>query len=114
MEAHLRENDLFAGQQLVGTSCQFGDTPAGYIDIVSYANRQIGLKRIERVEVDPPGTGELFAAHLHLQMLHGTDFQTAIERSARVMHGVLTKIKAENRREMALPDILHSIDLAAR
>lgn len=108
MESFLRAHHLFPNQQLVATSCLFSDTPEGWIDIVSYANDQIHLERTPRIAVDPPGTGELFAAHLHLRMLHGAGFTTAIRESAAVMNAVLTKIKAENRREMALEDILYS------
>ncbi|WP_126243740.1 pyridoxal kinase [Chitinophaga rhizosphaerae] len=114
MAAAIRENGRFSEQELVVTSCRFADTPPGWLDIVSLDNGQLHLERTPRVAVDPPGTGELFAAHMHLQMLHGVAFPTAIRRAARVMQAVLTGIKTDNRREMALQDILHSMEIAGR
>ena len=63
-----------------------------------------------KIDLHPPGTGELFTAHLYLSMLNGMSLMDAAILAGEVLSTVLLKIFDENRTEFELRDILFSMN----
>lgn len=55
--------------KIVVTGCVFKETPRDRIDIIIIEPNQNKVIEASRISVNPPGTGELFTAHLHLRNL---------------------------------------------
>jgi pyridoxine kinase len=98
-------------QKIVATGCQFTETPENAIDTAVLSSEAFNLVRTRRIPVYPPGSGELFAAHMYLKILKGDDLVKATQHAGTVLQEVLSKMHREDRREFELADILYSIGL---
>ena len=79
----------------------------------SFGNYYVnGNKQIfsQIVDVHPPGTGELFAAHLLLSLLNKQSVERGISHVADLMHRVMAHMQASGRKEFALADHLFSME----
>lgn len=67
--------------------------------------------KIRKIDLHPPGTGELFTAHLYLSMLRGMKLIDAVALSGDILSAVLQKMYNENRTEFELSDMLFSLNI---
>jgi pyridoxine kinase len=61
------------------------------------------------IDLHPPGTGELFAAHLLLSLLEKKGLGSGIALSADLVHQVMAHMQSAGGREFSLEDILFSM-----
>lgn len=112
LEEFAQEPFKNATKQIAVTGCHFSNTPHEMIDTIAIENNEPNLIRTRHVNVEPPGTGEMFAAHLHLLMLNGMSFIHAVQKSSKVLTTVLTRMYEEQRKEFELSDISFSMHVA--
>jgi pyridoxine kinase len=84
-------------------------TEKNSIDIYVIKNNQCDIIKSKKINIHPPGTGELFTAHLQLSMLLGQPLNEAALLSGDILSAVLQKMLQENRKEFDLADILFSM-----
>ncbi|GEP90517.1 pyridoxine kinase [Chitinophaga terrae (ex Kim and Jung 2007)] len=100
-----------SGKNLVITGGHYSGTLAGILENCIIAGKQPVVLRARKIDVNPPGTGELFAAHLHLSMLHGKEMKEGVLRAGEILTAVLHKMYLENRTQFELKDISYSMDI---
>jgi pyridoxine kinase len=66
------------------------------------------------VDLHPPGTGELFAAHFLLSLLEKRSVEFGITLAAELVYRVMAHMQTSGRREFALADILYAMDQRKR
>ncbi|RFS20140.1 pyridoxal kinase [Chitinophaga silvatica] len=98
-------------QKIVATGCHFPTTPEQAIDTVVLTSSETEVVRTKRIPVYPPGSGELFAAHMYLHMLNGGSLINATQHSGIVLQEVLSKMHQEQKTEFELSDILFSFGI---
>lgn len=101
-------------KQVVITGCHLSTTEKDMLDICVFENETLNIFSAPRIPVSPPGTGELFTAHLLLSLLEGANLQTAAGSSGTILSTVLLKMYEENRSEFDLTDLLFSLNISAR
>lgn len=74
-------------------------------------NKNCDIIKTRKIDLHPPGTGELFTAHLHLSMLRGMRLRDAVILAGDILSTVLLKMSNENRTEFGLRDILFSMNI---
>lgn len=109
--ALLQNTFLHSNRKIAITGCHFSDTPDNMIDTIIIENSEVNVIRTNHVPVEPPGTGEMFAAHMHLLMLNGMSFVQASQKSSEMLTVVLTRMYNERRREFELTDIAYSMQI---
>lgn len=104
-----QQHPILPHQQFVVTGCQLQSTPAQMLENLVAENGKLNIVSIGQINVNPPGTGELFTAHLHLLLLRSIALNDAVALSARILKAVLQKMAEEGRCEFSLEDIMFSI-----
>jgi pyridoxine kinase len=69
------------------------------------------LVQAPKIDLHPPGTGELFAAHLLISLAKKVDLMNAIILSVELVYRVMDHMKDAGRNEFELDDILFSMEL---
>lgn len=103
-----QECPILPHQQLVVTGCQLKNMPSQTIANIVMRNRKYEIINVSQININPPGTGELFTAHLHLLLMKGIELEDAVTQCVRILKVVLQKMFEENRHEFRLTDILFS------
>lgn len=85
-------------------------TEKNHIDNYMIGNNHYEIIKSKKINIHPPGTGELFTAHLHLSLLLGKPLNEAVSLSGDILSAVLQKMLQENRKEFDLSDILFSMN----
>jgi pyridoxine kinase len=101
-------------KQVVITGCYLSTTEKNMLDICVAETNTLYLFNSPKIPVNPPGTGELFTAHLLLSMFEGADLRSAASSSATILSTVLLKMHEESRREFDLSDLLFSLSITGR
>lgn len=105
------EYPILEHQQLVITGCQLNSTPAQMIDNLVVENGNYEIINVSKININPPGTGELFAAHLQLLLLKNVGLKDAVTQCVGILKIVLQKMLEENRHEFNLADMLFSMNV---
>ncbi len=69
------------------------------------------LVQAPKIDLHPPGTGELFAAQLLISLAKKVDLMNAITLSVEIVYRTMYHMKEAGRNEFALDDILFSMEL---
>lgn len=105
-----QEYSILPHQQLVVTGCRLKNTPTRIIENIVIRNGEYEIINVTQINTNPPGTGELFTAHLHLLFLKDIVFNDAVTQCVRILKVVLQKMLEENRHEFKLTDIMFSMN----
>lgn len=65
----------------------------------------------QKLDLHPPGTGDMFTAYICLLMHKGIKLKDAVELSADIVFKVLLNMSKENRSEFGIRDILCSMNI---
>lgn len=103
-----QEYSTLPHQQLVITGCQLKNTPTQMIENIVIRNGEYEIINVSQININPPGTGELFTANLHLLLLNNVALNEAVTECVRILKVVLRKMLAENRHEFRLIDMSFS------
>src|SRR5690606_36235762 len=88
----LQERFDLSKQKVVITGGDFDVLESGLIyNCIAEEKGSISI-RTRKIDLHPPGTGELFTAHLHLSMLRGMKFRDAVTLSSDILSAVLLKM----------------------
>ena len=68
----------------------------------------------KKINLYPPGTGELFTAHTYLSMLRGNTLKDAVSVSGDILSAVILKMFNDNKIDFEIEDILYSMDFQNR
>jgi pyridoxine kinase len=74
-------------------------------------NKNCNIIKTRKIDLHPPGTGELFTAHLYLSILRGMKLRDAVALSGDILSAVLLKMYSNNRTNFELRDILFSMNI---
>lgn len=103
----IQEHPLLKSKDLLVTGCRFEDSLDPYLHIVVKQKQKIEDLTVEYIAVNPPGTGELFAALVLVVLSSASKSYAACAREASIqMKNVLQRIRDEKRSEFELRDIL--------
>ena len=98
-------------QKIVITGGDFDVSRKDLIDNCIVENKNCDIIKTRKIDLHPPGTGELFTAHLCLSMLRGMKLRDAVTLSGDILSAVLLKMFNDNRTEFELRDILFSMNI---
>lgn len=107
----LQERFDLSKQKIVITGGGFDISRKDLIFNCIVENRNCEIIKTRQIDLNPPGTGELFTAHLHLSMLKGMRLRDAVIIAGDIVSTVLLKMYNENRTEFELQDILFSMNI---
>lgn len=106
----IQKEDKFKNKGLIITGCRFENTQTNTLNILLAENANYMLLDVEYVPIDPPGTGELFAAHVHRLMLKkGFSLTDAARESSLIVKRVLQRLRFDGGKEFELTDVLFSM-----
>lgn len=97
--------------KIVITGCIVAMEEKEYINNCIINNFSFKMIKSKKIDLHPPGTGELFTAHLHLSMLRGMSLEQAVEVSGGILTATLQKMQHEGRTEFELKDVLFSMKI---
>lgn len=100
-----------AKQQIVITGGDFDILGADLIGNCIVGEKYADIVRTRKIDLHPPGTGELFTAHLHLSSLSGMTLRDAVVLSGDIVSVVLAKMLKDGRNEFEIQDILYSMNI---
>ena len=107
LKASLQQHKLLSAKDILVTGCRFTPTNDQSLHIIAKQQEQYEVMAIEYVPVDPPGTGELFAALvLVLKANKYEKYGDCAREASKIIQQVLRKIAQEERSEFSLQDIL--------
>lgn len=98
-------------QKIVITGGDFDVSRKDLIDNCIVENKNCDIIKTRKIDLHPPGTGELFTAHLCLSILRGMKLRDAVTLSGDILSAVLLKMFNDNRTEFELRDILFSMNI---
>ena len=107
----LQERVDLSKQKIVITGGDFDVSRKDLIDNCIVENKNCDIIKTRKIDLHPPGTGELFTAHLCLSMLRGMKLRDAVTLSGDILSAVLLKMFNDNRTEFELRDILFSMNI---
>ena len=107
----LQEQFDLSKQKIVITGGNFDISRKDLIFNCIVENKNCDIIKTRKIDLHPPGTGELFTAHLHLSMLRGMRLRNAVILAGDILSTVLLKMSNENRTEFELRDILFSMNI---
>lgn len=107
----LQERFDLSKQKIVITGGGFDVSRKDLILNCIVENRNYEIIKTRKIDLNPPGTGELFTAHLHLSMLRSIRLRDAVIIAGDIVSTVLLKMYNENRTEFELRDILFSMNI---
>lgn len=103
----IQEHPILKFKEVIVTGYRFGDTSHSHLHVIVKQNNRFEQVTIDYVAVNPPGTGELFAAlvlMLKLNVYHS--YATCAKEAGEQMTKILQGILDEKRSEFELRDIL--------
>lgn len=107
LQEAIQQDPMFQRKDVLVTGCRFSDLTHQALHIVVKEQQQYDVVTIDYVPVDPPGTGELFAALvLVLQARKSESYKDSVKEASRLIQRVLHRIAEESRSEFSLHDIL--------
>lgn len=110
----IHKEDKFKNKGLIITGCRFESTKTNFLNLLLAENANYMLLDVEYVPIDPPGTGELFAAHVHRLMLKKRfPLPDAARESSLIVKRVLQRLRLDSRKEFELTDVLFSMKATA-
>ncbi|MPN21342.1 hypothetical protein SDC9_168721 [bioreactor metagenome] len=95
-------------QKIVITGCQLEDMSKNLISNCIIEDFKANVVSNQKVDLHPPGTGELFTAHLLLLMYCNTSLTDAAMSSGNILTRVLSGMLNAGSRQIELSDILFS------
>ena len=98
-------------QKIVITGGDFDVSRKDLIDNCIVENKNCDIIKTRKIDLHPPGTGELFTAHLCLSILRGMKLRDAVTLLEDILSAVLIKMFNNNRTEFELRDILFSMNI---
>ncbi len=98
-------------QQIIVTGGNFDIPGTDWISNCIVGEKGGDIIKTQKIDLHPPGTGELFTAHLHLSMLRGTKLRDAVVLSGNILSVVLLKMLNDGRKEFEIQDMLHSMNI---
>ena len=107
----LQERVDLSKQKIVITGGDFDVSRKDLIDNCIVENKNCDIIKTRKIDLHPPGTGELFTAHLCLSMLRGMKLRDAVTLSGDILSAVLLKMFNDNRTEFELRDILFTMNI---
>ena len=107
----LQERVDLSKQKIVITGGDFDVSRKDLIDNCIVENKNCDIIKTRKIDLHPPGTGELFTAHLCLSILRGMKLRDAVTLSGDILSAVLLKMFNDNRTEFELRDILFSMNI---
>jgi pyridoxine kinase len=84
------------------TSALTDDTPEGSLDMVAVSDEGAWLARTPRLDINPPGAGDLTSAVFLANLLAGHDVPTALARTTSSVFAVMEATAAAGSREMRI------------
>jgi len=107
----LREQFDLSKQKIVITGGGFDGLRKDLIYNCIVENKNCDIIKTRKIDLHPPGTGELFTTHLYLSMLRGMKLRDAVALSGDILSAVLLKMLNDSRTEFELKDILFSMNI---
>ncbi|WP_233266170.1 pyridoxal kinase [Myroides fluvii] len=107
LKTSIQQHPVLHSKDILVTGCRFTTVNDQSLHIIVKQQAQYELIAIDYVPVDPPGTGELFAA-LVLVLKYGKyeDYKDCAKQASQLIQRVLRRILKEGRSEFDLSDIL--------
>lgn len=107
----LQERFDLSKQEIVITGGGFDISGKDWIYNCIVTRNGCDLIKTRKIDLHPPGTGELFTAHLYLSILRGMKLGDAVALSGDIVSAVLLKMLNDNRTDFELRDILFSMNI---
>lgn len=98
-------------QEIIITGCEFNSKKDDFIYNCIFGKSTGRAIRAKKINVHPPGTGELFTAHTYLSLLQKKSMEQAVMLAGDILSATLQKMWSENRKEFELNDILFSMNI---
>lgn len=102
----IEEHRVLQHKDILITGCRFREASQNILHIITKQDHRFDEIDIEYVPVDPPGTGELFAALVLLWSFRGFNYRACAKKASKQVQRVLGQMVKENRTEFALHDLL--------
>lgn len=107
----LQEQFNLLKQRIIITGCRLSTTEPDSINTCVVKNASFDIITTKKINLHPPGTGELFTAHLYLLLLEKAPIKKAVQKAGDLLSTVLCRMAKEKREEFELSDISYSINL---
>lgn len=98
-------------QKVVVTGVSLKDVGVDFMYNCILEEKGCEIIEVKKIDLNPPGTGDMFTAYLCLLMHRGMMFNNAVELSSNIVSKVLLNMSKETRAEFELQDILYSINI---
>lgn len=98
-------------QKIVITSISFKNLDMNLIYNCILEEKGCEIVKVQKIDLHPPGTGDMFTAYLCLLMQRGMKLSDAIKLSGNIISKVLINMLKGKRIEFELQDILYSINI---
>lgn len=110
LESSIRLSFNTSEQKIITTGCQFNDTRKDVIENCIMENDRFYTVRSKKINLNPNGTGDLFASHIQLMRREKT-LHEAVMLSGDILTSVLYRMYNEGRNQFELTDILFSMNI---
>jgi len=87
---------------VIATGCTLADTPAGQVETILCAGRQLSRIARSRLPIRPCGTGDLLTGLLAAQLAKGASCETAVRHAVDTVFAVLARTHDARSEEMCL------------
>lgn len=98
-------------QEIIITGCNFDNKKDNFIYNCIFGKTAGRAIKAKKINVHPPGTGELFTAHMYLVLLQNKSMEQAVMLAGDILSATLQNMWGESRREFELNDILFSMNI---